>query len=1338
MQNDLVWNDLVNKYSLSKTLRFELRPVDKDRNLLSPNESNRVFADIIEKDKKIKQAYIILKPILDKIHEQVINKSLSSKEAKEINFSDYYDIYKKKGKLKTIEKDLREEIVNTFKIGVNLIKENSVKDTKGKSIFKDKAKTKDKIGIHCLTESGMLEYIKKNIFNFTTDKLTAEKLKEQLDLFNKFWGYFEGYNLNRLNYYDSKEKSTAIATRIVHKNLPKFCDNCIQFSKQSKQYLDIYKYLNENGKNIQIKDASSNKFVKAIPINEDLFYISNFSNYLSQSGIDEYNRIIGNYNLLINLYNQQTKSVNAHKLDPFKTLYKQIGCGKKEALFDSLKYDTLEDQIDANEESDKIINLQDLLDKIIVAENKYLLNEEGSVKKFVDLLKNTKNWAGIYWSNSAVEKIFNQYLINFQTIENRLLEGLTGKNKQLKEKYQIIATFKKNREEKLKFNDTVELSVLFEILDTDYILDSVNAIFKESVLERINKDLLPSQNLISLICEDINNTLLINSKKEYNVLKIKQNYKKGDYKKEENILIIKEWLDTLKQLIWHIKYFEVKENKIKSNPINPEISNLIAIILYSEDVDWFNWYDVVRNYLCKKPQDDAKKNKLKLNFDNAHLLGGLSDGEEQNKGAVILKHENKYYLGVLVKRSIFSTAKKNNPMYNTQTKDFGRMILKNLGFKTLAGKGFKGVYGESYGDMGKRDPQKSIKALQEYIKNHRNYLSDYPLLKTIVETNFTEKKEFDKKIKDILLDSYQCYFKPINWDVVSQNVSKKNMYLFEIYNKDFSQLKGIKSKNSIVNLHTLYWNAVFQENSNIQLCGGGKIFFRKNAIKDDELIIHSANLPIKRRSDGKDESLFSHQIIKDKRFTMDKYFLHIPIVLNYKTGVSSFINGKLNGKLYSNINSTINNNYVEQDKIQIMGIDRGENHLIYYYIIDNNGNYIDQGNFDIINNKNYLEEINKRIKERNEKQGNWQQKGEIKNIKEGYMSLVVHEIIQKMKDKNTGEFIPTFIVLEYLNKGFKRSRQKFEQQVYQNFELALAKKLNYLVDKTTPFGKIGHVSSALQLTPPVANYQDIEKKKQFGIMFYVRAQYTSITDPVTGWRKTIYIRGNETEIKNKILDIFTEIRRTDNEDYFLEYVDMGSRKKWRLWSGKDGQGLERYLIRFGKAKHEKYIERYDPKKLLDELFKNFDKKRSLKEQLYEGTELGKLYNKQPWESLLFVINLIQQIRNNGDPQKNQAENFLLSPVRDELGLHFDSRNATVSQPKNADANGAYNIARKGLITYEHIKYWYNKGCDSQNTNFYLNLFISDEEWDLWLSDRDAWKKKLPEFVCYTKKDAASE
>ena len=47
--------------------------------------------------------------------------------------------------------------------------------------------------------------------------------------------------------------------------------------------------------------------------------------------------------------------------------------------------------------------------------------------------------------------------------------------------------------------------------------------------------------------------------------------------------------------------------------------------------------------------------------------------------------------------------------------------------------------------------------------------------------------------------------------------------------------------------------------------------------------------------------------------------------------------------------------------------------------------------------------------------------------------------------------------------------------------------------------------------------------------------------------------------------------------------------------------------------------------------------------------------------------------------------YLISPVMNASGEFYDSRTCEKSLPMNADANGAYNIARKGLWIVEQIK-----------------------------------------------------
>ncbi len=98
-------------------------------------------------------------------------------------------------------------------------------------------------------------------------------------------------------------------------------------------------------------------------------------------------------------------------------------------------------------------------------------------------------------------------------------------------------------------------------------------------------------------------------------------------------------------------------------------------------------------------------------------------------------------------------------------------------------------------------------------------------------------------------------------------------------------------------------------------------------------------------------------------------------------------------------------------------------------------------------------------------------------------------------------------------------------------------------------------------------------------------------------------------------------------------------------------------------------------------------------------------------------------------------NFLYSPVRDENGIHFDTREQDNKKlPADADANGAYNIARKGIIMDAHIKQWKKDGEKKSDSD----LFVSDEEWDLWLLDKDKWSEKWSFFASRSAKEKESK
>lgn len=1314
-----------------------MKPVGDTLETMKENIGYDVDMHTFLKDQEIEDAYQTLKPVFDYLHEKFINESLEDKHTKEIDFSKYFDKYevKKLQKLsakdfKPIEDSLRSSFDAPYKNVAETWKKDAGKNTKNKDIFK-----KDSFKI--LTENGVLDYIEKNIEEYE-GLVDKEKIQEALSRFRGFFTYFSGFNQNRENYYETKkEAATAVATRIVNENLPKFCDNILFFRDKKSEYLNIYDSLKADGKTLITKDKK-----ELFPISKKIFSISHFNNCLSQKEIEHYNDEIGNANFLINLYNQQhNKDKGFKKLLLFKTLYKQIGCGKSESLFFTITDDRKEDakehkNIKSPVSLEEVLEIVDLFAKKLFIEKDEEIGVK-SVPAFEKYLLSRENYEGVYWSKVAINTISNRYFANWHDLQDKLIDK------------KVFEKSKKGEEDKINIPDAIELSRLFDVIDETE--GWQEGLYKDSILkDETKKDIIDnaesaSLSLLQLIFADVDKDIKSFFDNSDEVLNLK------NYSEKENKELIKKWLDDALSITQILRYFSVRENKVKSNSLDSTITEALKFMLRDatleieiggeikkEEADWFKWYDAVRNYLTKKPQDEMKDNKLKLNFQNSTLAGGWDINKEPDNFCVLfLDEEGNQFLGIIAKdkgsekgfNKIF-TKKGNNPLYKIEPDN---LKWKKIEYKLLPGpnkmlpkcllpKSDRNKYGADKeildlyddGSFKKNEPNFSMDKLHKLIDFYKNGLRRYDDWKCF---NFSFKptkdyKDISQFYSDVEKQGYKLDFIDINKNELDRLVKNGKVYLFEIKNQDYNKNKKNNHKN---NLHTIYWQAVFKNMVNRpKLNGEAEIFYRK-ALSQDKL----------REKTDKTGKM----IIENYRFSKDKFVFHVPITLNFCSR-----NNKVNDRI---------NEYVrKKNDIQFLGIDRGEKHLAYYSLIDINGNILEQGSLnlpfldkdgnqrtikaekrtidqetgkekvEIMECKNYNDLLEARAGDRDYARKNWQTIGTIKELKDGYISQVVRQIV----DIATKSDKFTFIVLEDLNIGFKRGRQKIEKSVYQKLELSLAKKLNFLVDKEAEDGNIGSVAKAIQLTPPVNNFGDMENWKQFGNMLYIKADYTSQTDPVAGWRKSIYLKsGSEKSIKDQIRNSFSDIGY-EHGDYYFEYKDTHG-TIWKLYSGKDGTSMDRFHRERDNDRNIWVSKKQNINNILDILFKNFDKEKSIYKQLFEQeielTRMPKESNgkeRSAWESLRFTINLIQQIRNTGESEEDN--DFILSPVRDKDGNHFDSRNTKNNQPTNGDANGAYNIARKGIIVSEHIKRGLNK------------LYIRDEEWGAWLAGKKTWEKWL--------------
>lgn len=387
--------------------------------------------------------------------------------------------------------------------------------------------------------------------------------------------------------------------------------------------------------------------------------------------------------------------------------------------------------------------------------------------------------------------------------------------------------------------------------------------------------------------------------------------------------------------------------------------------------------------------------------------------------------------------------------------------------------------------------------------------------------------------------------------------------------------------------------------------------------------------------------------------------------------------------------------------LRIIGIDRGERNLLYISVIDGHGNILHQESLNKIDKTDYHALLEKRDKQRQAERQNWQTIEGIKDLKQGYLSQVVHRVAQLMVEYNA------FIALEDLNMGFKRGRQKVESSVYQQFERQLIEKLSYLVDKKIDPEKDGGLLRAYQLTAPFKSFR--EMGKQNGFLFYVPAWNTSKIDPVTGFVNFFDTRYESIGKAKVFFEKFKSIKYNKEKDWFefeFDYNDFtkkaeGTRAKWTLCS----HGTRIKTFRNSQKNNQWDYEEIDLTKALKGLFDKYHIS-------YANSDLKKDIERQTQKDffveLLILFQLIVQMRNS---RKDTGDDYLISPVADLSGEFYDSRKhlEKSSLPENADANGAYNIARKALWALDQIK--------KTDEGIKPKLGISNKEWIKFVQEK---------------------
>lgn len=1250
-----------NTSDVTRTVKMALVPVGNTRRLIDE-------MGILDEDRLKATAYQEAKPLLDDFYKHMIEESLSI------------------AALAADEKLVFNEYETIFRAWRTDKKSNSRK------IVQIQNECRKIIALKLM--NGMAEkafdeaYLSIKVLQKVRERLEPGKAVS-LDVFKGFAGYFDSYFETRKNIFSSKDIPTGVAYRVVNDNYPKFFGNCEKWRRITNSYPDLAEQITEQLRCGINEDA------------ENIFDIDRFILFSAQSRIDEYNNIIGGYSIdelhkvqgineLVNLYCQQHPEVKRRDLQ-MATLFKQI----------------LSDRVSLSYSIEKFTNDTDLRSaaKEVLDDAKNIIAD---ARRFLCSIADYDQ-SCIYISEKRQTYISQILFSDWSFIRNALYENYLKsiQGKQTKSVLEYAGKWSQGTHSVYELQLAIDES---EKRVSDLLSKAVS-----EILSAYDDKIIAFE---SLITSDS---------------RIKNN--------QDNVALFKSVMDSMNDFARLLRNLLVTNDELSCDEefysqLRRYTDALTPVVTL---------YNKARNYISTKV---IPEKHFKLNFKCSTLGNGWDQNKENDNLCVIMRKDGFYYLGIIQKgqkidfaslagesdscyeklvfktlsdvrkmtpKCLFAAKTRSNPAYASYSVLYDAYLRKKEGKNSY--------WLPDYSS--ETDYNRAV--LEYYIKEVPEY-SDWTqygfLFRSAAEYGYDLNVFFD----DFQKQASIMRFEQIPAQTVDELVASGRLYLFHIYTKDFAP--GATGRK---NLHTIYFEQLFSDenikNGRIQLNGNAELFYRP-AIKGEK-IVHPAGSKLVSRNlkDGTrlSDDVFSEiykyhnerlsfdelcdesrrllplvtvkeartDIVKDRRFHVERFEFHVP--MTFKTAVKD--SRRFNDRVLDVIRN--------DESVNIIGIDRGERNLIYVSIINQKGEILLQKSFNAVDSGrenqlkvDYLSKLEVLENSRDAARKGWSSISRIADLKKGYLSYVIHEICCLMLKYNA------IVVLENLNVGFKRGRMKVERQVYQNFEAMLIRKLNYLAVKDIDLYAPGGIMNGLQLTEKFESFAKL--KNQTGWVFYVPAGFTSKIDPVTGFSNLFSLKGlTNVEKKASFFSRFDSIRFDPAEGDFKFSFDYGNfsdcavkQEKGSCWTVSSRN--ERLVYFPTERKTERIFPTDELRKLLSSNGISYEHGENLLSALAAlGTDKSQAAF---YDRFYQLFKIILQMRNSSAAEK---EDYILSPVPDSNGVYFDSRNFTPSDtlPCDADANGAFNIARKGLMVIQ------------SNNKESANLIPSNEDWFRFAQER---------------------
>ena len=1315
------FKDFTNLYKRSITLGFKLEPVTVvDGKIVSIEKSP--YDTRLRNDETLHEKYTNLKPAIDAYHRYFIDCGLRSiitmptidKDGKKTKKALFMEHLLPLAEQTEIEESslnaLKKDVVSFFADNVEKV------DTLKKAEFL----TKVLYSFLEKDENQLLNYFN----NEEKDIVNAKSVLKEKDgkLFSNCSGLLEA----RLLMYGNEGKSVSVPHRSIAVNLPKFLYDAKIFKKYvEEKAIDIDRLNIEFAASLQRLSTVSGRNITSI---EQIFDINLYPCYMVQEGIEIINAIIGKergknhsagINQSINEYNQKVKNEKKKNKDSeqktlplMKQLFDQILFGH------GLFIPQVEDYSE----------VKPLVESILASMSELKAFDGCCPKnKMYALLRSLKDYQeeGVYVSAKSVSAISNALWGDWNILYNAVKRDKNGKVLQksisLKALNNYISALKLENSKSVfeYFCDCQVRDVSNESKQTN-LFCMLEVCYKKYIDSGIDK-----------LCELEDNQLFILEQLMDSIMAARRFlsvFSVGAYEYDADGSFYKSYGE-LMDVMADIEYkYNLIRNYFRRKPFNQDkikvhFGKNVLLANWSEQNDKgtygnayifrvshngnpdfeYDYYLGIGNERMFSGKGKQCENRASYR-DYLNSIGDLSlferyyyyqvksfDGQSyiSANGGDQMKDSYKQKDATLVeyiKNKILSqgNALINAEYYKRESKN-SEEIKKQDGLLKLIEKYDLNLLEQLFSD---NHFNKLYKEMIERWKRTFARFENIPFAVKCAKKDYKRYAEI-KADSDYLKKLRLAEFIPVSAQEMADHLASGKLYLFRITNKDLSYAQtmkdGKRKSRGKENLHTMYFRALMDPEQTTFDIGIGEVFHRKASTRL-KYTTHPAGFPIGCKKDKTQNRTFEYDLIKDKHYTKDTYLFHLSIFQNY----NPFMSGGLNDNVREYLCSKN-----PDEPIHVIGIDRGERNLLYMTMLNEDGKIVEQKSYNAFTyegitaegkpfkiDSDYQALLKQKAGEMKEQQKHWQTVDNISDLKAGYLSHVIHELAKLMIEKHA------IIVMEDLSQGFMTARQNKMANVYQEFERMLESKLSYVVaDKSLDRNLPGGLCNGYQLA------QENMKGAQNGFIFYVPAWMTSKIDPVTGFANLFTFSYTNREKAKAFFGKFKSICRNQNTgdyEFCFRYKDFAKLKVTQQVTCPD---VEWTATTFGKRiERTKTANGYvtNPVDSLTDKFTDLFESKGINVYADIKQQIITRNDADLYEKLVRLFKLMMQMRNSDD-----KVDYLISPVCDPAThKHFDSTEYDSldsaskehnDKPIDADANGAYNIARKGLIALSQIR-----------------------------------------------------